>query len=287
MRRIGIIANPEKAGCRALACRAAELIAAAGRQAVTEPATAELAGLRLKESPSLAALAKTTDLLVVFGGDGTMLRVAREVAGIKTPILGVNAGGLGFLTATPSQRLNEAFTRIWAGEYTLESRPLIAAGGVASGQPVSQVALNDLVFGRGLPSRMIELEVSVDGQVLTRYRGDGLIISSPTGSTAYSLAAGGAVVAPNAEVFVITPICPHTLSNRAVIVSLHSRVEVKAISQRLNIMLVADGQVENTLAPGDTITIKRSRRTVELLHLAGGSFFETLRQKLNWSGSSV
>ena len=287
MRRIGIIANPEKAGCRALACRAAELIAAAGRQAVTEPATAELAGLRLEESPSLAALAKATDLLVVFGGDGTMLRVAREVAGIKTPILGVNAGGLGFLTATPSQRLNEAFTRIWAGEYTLESRPLIAVGGVASGQPVSQVALNDLVFGRGLPSRMIELEVSVDGQVLTRYRGDGLIISSPTGSTAYSLAAGGAVVAPNAEVFVITPICPHTLSNRAVIVSLHSRVEVKAISQRLNIMLVADGQVENTLAPGDTIAIKRSRRTVELLHLAGGSFFETLRQKLNWSGSSV
>ncbi len=287
MRRIGIVANPDKHACRALAQQTVDWVVSAGRQAVTDPATAKLASLEIPISPNLPALAKATDLLVVFGGDGTMLRVAREVAGIPTPILGVNAGGLGFLTATPSQRLKEALAQIWAGEFEIESRSLIAASGMASGQAVAQLALNDMVFGRSQPSRMLELEVSVDGQVLTCYRCDGLIVSSPTGSTAYSLAAGGAVVAPDAEVFAITPICPHTLSNRSVIVSLRSRVEVKAISRRLNTTLVADGQVETTLSPGDTIAIRRSRRAVRLLHLAGSSFFETLRKKLNWSGSSV
>jgi NAD+ kinase len=287
MRRIGVIANPEKAACRALVQQAVAAIAASGRQAAADPATAQLSGFEGEQCPSLAALAKATDLLVVFGGDGTMLRVSREVAGISTPVLGVNAGGLGFLTAMPSQRLKEALIRIWAGEFEVESRPLIAAHGTAKDCPVSQAALNDLVFGRRQASRMLELEVSVDGQVLTCYRCDGLIISSPTGSTAYSLAAGGAVVAPSAEVFAITPICPHTLSNRSVIVSLHSRVAVKALSRKLDTMMVADGQVETVLASGDTMTIERSRRTVQLLHLAGSSFFETLRQKLNWSGSSV
>lgn len=287
MKRIGIVANPEKPACRALAQQALELIMAAGRRPATDPGTARLASLEIETYPDLPALAKATDLLVVFGGDGTMLRVAREVAGIATPILGVNAGGLGFLTATPPQLLPQALSQVWAGEFHLESRPLIAASGLADGQPVAQLALNDMVFGRNQPSRMLELEVLVDGQVLTRYRCDGLIISSPTGSTAYSLAAGGAVVAPTSEVFTITPICPHTLSNRSVIVSLRSVVEVKVISQRRNTILAADGQVETTLAPGDTIAIRRSRKTIRLLRLAGSSFFETLRKKLNWSGSSV
>jgi NAD+ kinase len=127
----------------------------------------------------------------------------------------------------------------------------------------------------------------VDEAVLTRYRCDGLIVSSPTGSTAYSLAAGGAIVSPNAEVFTLTPICPHTLSNRSVIVSLNSVVQVKVISQRVETILSADGQEQTQLAAGDTVTIRRSQRTVRLVRLAGNSFFETLRHKLHWSGSTV
>ncbi len=263
-----------------------ELVRSAGRQVWADAATAQMIGGRVHKAPSSAALARATDLVLVFGGDGTMLRVGREVAGSKTPILGINAGGLGFLTAVPSQRLGDALTKVWAGECWLGSRPLIEATGTAQGQPLSLTALNDFVLGRGVASRMIELEVRVDGEVLTQYRCDGLILSSPTGSTAYSLAAGGAVVSPNAEVFALTPICPHTLSNRSVIVSLNSKIQVKVISEKLETVLTADGQIQTALAAGEVVTVRRSSREVRLLHLSGSSFFQTLRQKLNWSGSN-
>jgi NAD+ kinase len=134
---------------------------------------------------------------------------------------------------------------------------------------------------------MIELEVRVDGEVLTRYRCDGLIVSSPTGSTAYSLSAGGAVVSPAAEVFALTPICPHTLSNRSVILSLDCNIQVKVLSEKLETVLTADGQVQTELAAGDVVTIRRSQHQIRLLHPANSSFFETLRRKLNWSGSNI
>jgi NAD+ kinase len=134
---------------------------------------------------------------------------------------------------------------------------------------------------------LIELAVTVDGEELTRYRGDGLIVSTPTGSTAYSLAAGGAVVCPTAEVFTLTPICPHTLSIRPVIVSLRSAVTVTVTSRKLVTVLAADGQAQIEMIAGDSVTIRQSRRAVRLLHLAGSSFFHTLRTKLRWSGSNV
>lgn len=284
---VGLVANPEKPACRAAVQKAVALITASGRRAVVEKETAELARLRLEVLPDAPSVARRADLLLVFGGDGTMLRVARDVAGLPTPILGINVGGLGFLTAVSSQRLKPALASVWGGAFRLETRSLIVAGGQGRGQSVRQVALNDFVITRGQVSRLIELAVSVDGQLLTRYRGDGLIVCSPTGSTAYSLSAGGAIVSPNAEVFTLTPICPHTLSNRSVVVSLDAAVEVKVISPNLETILTADGQVQNTLASGDAVTIRRSRRTIRLLHLAGSSFFDTLRRKLNWSGTNV
>jgi NAD+ kinase len=234
-----------------------------------------------------AALARQVDLLVVFGGDGTMLRLAREIAGSRTPILGVNIGGLGFLTAVPSSNLAQALKRVWNGEFKFESRVLLQATGCCSGRLVDQTALNDIVIGRSVASRLIELDVSVDGDPLTRYRCDGLIVSSPTGSTAYSLAAGGAVVFPTAEVLALTPICPHTLSNRSLILPLTATIDVKVISPKPATILSADGQVVNELATGDKITIRRARRTVRLMHLAGSSFCETLRCKLHWRGASL
>jgi len=254
---------------------------------LTETTTAEMARLRCDVCPDAATLARQTDLLLVFGGDGTMLRAAREIAGSNTPILGINVGGLGFLTAVSSSQLVPALARVWAGEFTLEPRPLIKVTGQVRGQPLLQRALNDFVISRGAGSRLIEIEVSVDGQLLTRYRCDGLIISSPTGSTAYSLAAGGAIVSPEAEVFTLTPICPHTLSNRSVILGLNSTLQVKALSEKPEIMLAADGEMLGDLPRGESVTIVRSRRSVRLVRLDGSSFFQTLGQKLNWSGSNV
>jgi NAD+ kinase len=282
-RRIGLIANSEKASCRNLVREAANLIRASRRTVLTDEATAALADLDAPTRADAAAVAREADLLMVFGGDGTMLRVAREIAGLRTPMLGINAGGLGFLTDVQAHQLPRALKELWSGETVLETRPLIEA----VNHDWSLRALNDFVITRGCSPRLIELEVTVDGEMLTVYRCDGLIACSPTGSTAYSLAAGGAVVSPAAEVFTLTPICPHTLSNRSVIVNLDSVVTVRVLSRRVDTILTADGQQPRPLAAGDIVTIRRSKHEVRLLHLAGSSFFETLRRKLGWSGSHV
>ena len=192
--RIGLVANPEKPSCRTLVQKAVSLIEAASRRAFCDAATARLAELKgagCAACADVASLTREVDLLMVFGGDGTMLRIAREAAGSQTPILGINVGSLGFLTDVPAEQLPLALEQIWAEEVILETRPLIEASGQAQGRPISSLALNDFVVTRGAAPRLIELEVSVDEEVLTRYRCDGLIVCSPTGSTAYSLAAGG------------------------------------------------------------------------------------------------
>lgn len=285
--RLGIIANTSKPEAHAIVQKAARLIAASGRTVYSDLATSELAGLKGRTFPDAATLTRNVDVILVCGGDGTMLRVARELGGSVTPLLGINIGALGFLTDVPSSALPHALKQLWAGDYQIEKRAMIEATGDTRDRVVRSVALNDFVVSRGIVSRLIELEVSVDGEMLTRYRCDGLIFSSPTGSTAYSLAAGGAVVCPTAEVFTITPICPHTLSNRSVIVSLTSSIDVKVISEKPETILSADGQSESQLAAGDVITVRRSRNSVRLIHLSGTSFFKTLRHKLQWSGTNI
>jgi NAD+ kinase len=287
LRRIGLIGNSEKVASVGVVKQAARLVTQAGRQVFTEPVTAQWSGIKATICPDPVTLTSQVDLLLVFGGDGTMLRVARDVAGARTPILGVNIGSLGFLTAVPSDELAPALKRVWRGEFSYERRILLEAQGQCEDRPIQQTALNDLVISRGIASRLIELEVRIDAEPLTRYRCDGLIVCSPTGSTAYSLAAGGAVVFPTAPVLEITPICPHTLSNRSLIVPLTSRIEVKVISPKPTTILSADGQVVSELLAGDTLTIRRSRRSVRLMHLTGSSFCDTLRRKLHWRGATL
>ena len=287
IKRVGLVGNSSKASGVAVIRQSARLATAAGRKIFCDAATAHFARLPAVTCADAAALARQVDLLIVFGGDGTMLRVAREIAGSRTPILGVNIGGLGFLTAVPSSNLSPALKCIWNGSFNFESRVLLQATGRSDGRPVNATALNDIVIGRGNASRLIELDVSVDGDPLARYRCDGLIVSSPTGSTAYSLAAGGAVVFPTAEVCALTPICPHTLSNRSLILPLAATISVKVTSPKPATILSADGQVVGQLAAGDEITIRRARRTVRLVHLAGSSFCKTLRGKLHWRGASL
>ena len=287
LQRVGLLANPEKTACRLVVRRAARLLAAAGRKVLTDSATASLAGLKEPVAISAAALAAECDLLMVFGGDGTMLSVAREIAGVDTPILGINLGSLGFLTASSARRMAATLDLVWSGRCEVESRPLINARSSARPSAADEVALNDFVIRCGNVPRLIELEVKVDGEILTSYRGDGLIVSSPTGSTAYSLAAGGAVISPQADVFALTPICAHTLSSRSVIVSLNSMVEVTLLSDRVETFLAADGQTRVRIERGETLSFARDPHQTHLVRLPGRSFFRTLREKLNWSGSSV
>lgn len=287
IRRVGLIANPEKPNAARLARRAARILRSLKRTVCCDPDSHAVLGDDIPVAESLDDLARNSDLLLVVGGDGTMLRVARAVAGLPVPLLGINAGTLGFLTAVPSSRLAEALRKIPAGKFVLEERALLEATVTHEGMTTTSIALNDFVLSRGQTSRLIEIEVSVNGELLTRYRCDGFIASSPTGSTAYSLAAGGAIVSPDAEVLTLTPICPHTLSIRPLVVGLSSEVLVRVTSPRLVAILAADGQQQVDLESGDTVRIRRSTRTVRLLRLSGTSFFGTLRHKFGWSGGNL
>jgi NAD+ kinase len=287
IRTVGLLANVGKPASRQAVRTAVGLIQRAGREVAFDAATVEFCGLKHPSQPSAAALAKSVDLLLVFGGDGTILQVVRDIQGAATPILGVNVGRLGFLTAVPFQQLSRVLEQVWAGDYEMETRPLMQASGECRASGVATVALNDIVISHGTVSRLIELEVCVNRQLVTCYRGDGLIVSSPTGSTAYSLSAGGPIISPEAAVLVITPICPHTLTNRSVVVSAQAAIQVRLVSENVETIVSADGQVQTPMSPGDVICISRSRRAMRLLHPGGVSFFETVRKKLQWRGSSV
>ena len=288
LRRIGRIANPEKPRSIAVIRKAVTQLKRLGKEILCDSVTAQFA--RLNTVPTATdpgTLATHCDLLLVFGGDGTMLQVARETAGAGVPILGINAGHLGFLAAIQEANVADALRTVLAGRFRIENRALLEAVIHRDGSSTVQTALNDFVLSRGLASRLIELEVAVNGELLTRYRCDGLIASSPTGSTAYSLAAGGAIVSPDADVLTLTPICPHTLSIRPVVMSLDSVVQVTLLSRRLEATLAGDGQQQTHLSTGDRVLIRRSNHVVKLLRPEGSSFFSTLREKFGWSGGNL
>lgn len=287
IKRVGLVGNAGKASCAEAVRRAAKLVRATGRKVLCDAVTAQLAGLRTPALPDVTSLTREVDLLLVFGGDGTLLRLAREIAGSRTPMLGINIGGLGFLTAVSSAELEAALGQIWKGRFKFESRVLLEGEAVCGRKRIKATALNDLVISRGATSRLIDLDVAVDGEPLSRYRCDGLILSSPTGSTAYSLAAGGALVHPTAEVMALTPICPHTLSNRSLILPLSAKVEIRVVNPHPATVLSVDGELLCELDRGDIIQIRQSRRTVRLMHLAGSSFYEALRRKLHWRGTNL
>ena len=281
------MANTDKPRCRTAVRAAVRLARAARLRVVADLPTRRLAGLNCRALPDLRAVSQACDLLLVFGGDGTMLRVARESAPAGAPLLGINVGSLGFLTALAANQLGRALPLIWAGRFNVERRSLIQAWLNDASPNQGQLALNEFTISRSTATRLVELDVSVDGQLLTRYRCDGLIVSSPTGSTAYSLAAGGPIVTPDAEVFALVPICPHTLSNRPLILNLRSRIQVRVVSSTVRVELAADGQVQTQLEAGDSIHIRRSLRVLRLARPEQSSFFATLQHKLRWSGSTV
>ena len=231
------------------------------------------------------SLKNPIDLAIVIGGDGTMLRVSRLLAPIATPVVGINRGRLGFLTEISASTMCDDIEKILNGDYFIQNRTMLSC---KIGQhttivdPVS--ALNDIVIGRGRIGRLIEFEIKIDGKLVTHTRGDGLIISTPTGSTAYALAADGPIIDPALEVITLVPICPHTLSHRPLVVSGDSNIEVRLInSEDADVIVAVDGYTEYTIKNDERITITRSETGVKLVHLTDYSYYEALRSKLGWS----
>ncbi len=286
IKKIGLLANLGKPGVHTVLHQAVEAIISRGLEVYVDEQTVRSTGLEVTADPGFSLEKPDCDMWLVFGGDGTMLNAARHLLHSPHPVLGINLGRLGFLTSVNPDGLCEAMDMLLRGEFRIENRSMIRASGpvISDHHPEGMIALNDLVLSRVDATRMIEIRVRVNGQLLTDYRCDGLIVSSPTGSTAYSLAAGGPIVHPGAEVFTVTPICPHTLSNRSVILGLDSRIEVTSLSSTPPAMLTSDGQESCEMEPNRTIVITRAENPLRLIQLKGHQYFNTLRQKLQWSG---
>jgi NAD+ kinase len=279
---IGLIAHPKKKGVAELIGAVTKEFEAAGLSILQEKETAALVGG--KSALGVGELAAKCDLLVVLGGDGTILNVAGQLGDNIKPIFGINVGSLGFLTCASSSDHREAVRAIVEGKITLSERTLLEVR--VSGGP-SMIGLNDAVLSRGEISRLIRLRASVDGEALTEFNADGLVVATPTGSTAYSLSAGGPIMTPDSGVFVITPICPHVLTNRSIIVGENSRIEIEATERDYPIFLTVDGRAPLRVEHGAVVSIRKATTRLPLGTLPGLPFFSIVRQKLKWSGSNI
>ncbi len=244
------------------------------------------------ECADFAQIGQSADLVVVVGGDGTMLHAARQLARFDLPLVGINQGRLGFMTDIARSDMLAAMTQLMAGAFDQEERLLLDAsvvfgGASANWQPQSNLAFNDVVIDKGATGRMIEFELRVDEEFIYSARADGLIICTPTGSTAYALSANGPILHPKLGGIALVPLCPHALSNRPITLPDSAKIEVLLV-QGANARAHFDGQETVDLMPGDSVCLERSPHRVRLLHPPGYSYFAMLRQKLHWSeGPSI
>ena len=229
-------------------------------------------------------LARQCDLAIVVGGDGTLLNAARSLADTGCAVLGVNLGRLGFLVDVSPEDMDTQINSILGGDFIEEPRTLLHAMVTRDGEPVDEsTALNDVVINKKDIARMIELDTWIDGHFLNRNRSDGLIVATPTGSTAYALSGGGPILHPGLDAITLVPICPHTLSNRPIVINHDSRIEIVIHEGTLQAQISCDGQVNLTLDPGDLVTVRRHEHDLRLLHPPGHDYFDVLRKKLRWS----
>jgi NAD+ kinase len=231
---------------------------------------------------------KTVDWVVVLGGDGTLLGAARRVGRFGSPILGVNLGGLGFLTGIPFERLYPVIEMMINGRLEVESRVMLETKVLRKGKVVCTFeVLNDVVINKGTLARIIDLDVAINEEFLTTFKADGLIISTPTGSTAYNLSAGGPILYPTMETFILTPICPFTLTNRPIIIPDASVIQIKMKNKSEEaVVLTFDGQVGFDLYYDDKVIIRKSEKKIKLFRPPDHSYFKILRTKLMWGGAT-
>src|ERR1700761_9490727 len=261
----------------------ASCIAKRGFEVVFEADTAQEIGVTGYPALRPAEIGARADVAVVLGGDGTMLGIGRQLAPYKTPLIGVNHGRLGFITDIPLKAMQEIIPQMLAGQFEREERSLLEARIMRDDKPIYHaLAFNDVVVNRSGFSGMTELRVSVDGHFMYDQRSDGLIVATPTGSTAYALSAAGPILHPELQGFVLVPIAPHSLSNRPIVLPDDSKVSIQIVSGR-DVNVNFDMQSFTALELSDTIEVRRSRHTVPLLHPVGYSHYATLRKKLHWN----
>lgn len=279
---IGVISRPRRANLSAVVPALFAWLEARGLRVFYDEETAS-ALPNATHGLSRDQVAEKSDLLLVLGGDGTLLAAAREAASRGIPILPVNMGSLGFLTSFTVEELYPALEETLAARSSMSERVMLQVELLRNSVQLDQRhVLNDAVINKGALARMIELELSIDGDFVCRYRADGLVVATPTGSTAYSLSAGGPIVHPSVEAFIITPICPHTLTDRPVVVRDFTHVEVKLTSNSEDIYLTLDGQKGIPVQENDRIRVVRSTQRLKLIQPPKKSYFEILRSKLKW-----
>jgi NAD+ kinase len=284
LKTVGMVVRRERPRAIAIAHELAGWLHARHLTTLAEPEAAAAIGAEAVEREQLALRA---DLIVVLGGDGTLLSIARLVGERETPILGINLGGLGFLTEITTEEAQATLARVLAGDYevdrriTLEATVESHAAGARAAERESFRALNDVVINKRALGHMLDLNVVASGERFCSYRADGLIIATPTGSTAYALSAGGPIVFPSLEVVVLAPICPHTLSNRPVVLPDSFEIEVRVKTDENGAMLTVDGQQTARLASDDTLRVRRGKNPVVLVR-SSHAYFEIWRNKLRW-----
>ena len=288
---IAIVGKFQAPGIAASLVEIANIVTAAGHRIVIDRETAHLCELRDFPALSTDELGREADAAIVVGGDGTMLGIARQLAPFNVPLIGINQGRLGFMTDIPLDSMVAVLTEMLEGRYEVEERTLLSGRLFRAktdeapddrDELMSALALNDIVVSRGAISGMVELTVDVDGRFMYSQRSDGLIVSTPTGSTAYSLSANGPIMHPGLRGFLMVPIAPHSLSNRPIALPDSSRIDI-TITGGKEVGVNFDMQSFKALSLGDRVSIERAPMTIRFLHPVGYSYFATLRQKLHWN----
>lgn len=280
--RVGITSKPHKPEIKGIVAELSAWLGQRGIEVLMDKET----GANLETADGCCGRSEVvskSDLVIVLGGDGTLLATARAVGAKPVPILAVNLGGLGFLTVVTLDELYPALEMTLAGEYTIDQRVRIETQVRRNGEIASSfLALNDVVLNKGAIARVLDFDVCADGQFISTYKSDGLIVSTPTGSTAYSLAAGGPVVVPAVNSFIVTPICAHTLTNRSIVLPDSVTLDITTKHHQESVYVTIDGQVAIALRSNDRVQVKRSDYCFNLVRPPNKSYFDVLRQKLKW-----
>jgi NAD+ kinase len=280
---VALIGRYESPGVARALATLGEYLRKQGCTVVVEKETAATNGAPGFQIADYAEIGARADLVVVQGGDGSMLSAARNLAGRDVPLVGVNQGRLGFMTDIASSKMIEVMAQILAGKHAIEERTMLAAEVRRDGSvTLATLALNDAVVNKGSVGRLIEFVVNIDGEFVYDLRADGLIVATPTGSTAYALSADGPIVHPGVPGFALVPISPHTLSNRPIMISDRSVIEI-SLKRAGDARLHFDGQLQCDLQEGDRVVIRRAEHTIKFVHPPGYSYFTMLREKLHWS----
>jgi len=287
IKRIGLVVKPHQPEALKTICELTQWLAARAIELVGGPEIErdriqQQTGCSVREVPS-DKLAQEVDLVLVLGGDGTMIATARMIRDSDVPVLGVNFGGLGYLAEFRIEELHSALEAILAENYRLDKRVMLSVELLRGQESITKNrVLNDVVINKSALARIIEIEAYFNQQFVNSFRADGLIVSTPTGSTAYNLSAGGPVIFPSMNAIVITPICPFTLSNRPIVVPDDADIELRLKTDKEDVALTLDGQVGFALQVEDRVMIKKSNTTFKLIQPANRNYFDVLRDKLRW-----